>query len=98
MVAAQELLLKVRVDTSELDAAIEKYHEHVWVFDTSFVGFMGETFYVYHCDAHDPPVIRSVGLGNGWYVQPIDPVPFFQPFIAPSYDTGDYFPPGPQTT
>lgn len=49
-------------------------HVHEWRYDTSFVGFMGETFYVYHCDAHDPPMVRTVGAGNGWY-PPAPPAP-----------------------
>jgi len=32
------------------------WHQHVWVYDGYDV-FMG---FIYHCDAHDPPVVRQV--------------------------------------
>lgn len=61
----QEITFKLKVDTSEIDAAIEKYHVHKWVLDTSGVDWLGETYCIYHCDAHDPPLVRKALVTYG---------------------------------
>ena len=45
------------IDPNPLQTAWNVFHRHVWRYDGKDT-LTGE--YIYHCDEHDPPVVRKI--------------------------------------